>query len=352
MSDTILNHFRISPVKPRLALKKDAIWETLKNPNLICGIELEIERVEHPYYVERDETTWRVTEDGSLRNNGREFISKPTALGKLVLDLETFFKSNNFTQEINYSDRTSTHVHVNVQDFTKEQIQSLIVLYVLFEKILFQFVGNHRSENIYCVPLTETMLVQNLTKTLDKVYNLQRQSWEKYTAFNLLPMQTFGTVEFRHLHGTNNLKTIVDWLQLVSSLVELARKTTVNEIHGWMMQEDIDVHEKLYSQVIGDIIIPVPEVMELFSRGLTEVKYLLQKGMFKESPVPEIQLGVQEPPRVNALRGIRPLGNAVRWADMNVNELRQMMDQARVLDQMGGPRRLIENRNLLLQGEF
>lgn len=277
MNRTVLDLYNLISVKPAKPTKKVALPSGIKYPDLICGMELEIERVERPYYLGHNDSFWRTETDGSLRNNGIEFISVPSTMGRLVQELGIFFNGNKFDTTYNYSDRTSIHVHVNVQDFTVPQIKALIVLYALFEKLLFKFVGHYRSESLYCVPLTETLLVQNLQRTILTYLDNPRHAWEKYTALNILPIHTQGTVEFRHLHGTKDLKTILDWLELVTSLVELARNTPLQEVYNLLTYGEDVLISKLYMPVVGHTLSQDTDNLDLFRQGLTEVKYLLHK---------------------------------------------------------------------------
>lgn len=282
MSNTVLDIYRMKPVKGRAVIKTTKVPPIILNPSLICGIELEIENVTD-YHLSKIPSAWRVTEDHSLRNNGQEFISSPTEVGRLCEDLLEFFSVTEFTED-NYSDRTSTHVHVNVQDFTKEQLQSLLVVYALVEKVLFDFVGHHRAENLYCVPLNETMLLQDLKRTLDRVFIGERSSWEKYTALNLKPIQTQGTVEFRHMHGTPVVEKLWLWLALLSNLVSYARKTTVEEVYEVIANLSEDKAPLLFNAIFPTGLEYTPHVGKLFQDSLTSTKYLLTQVNSKERP--------------------------------------------------------------------
>jgi uncharacterized protein len=44
------------------------------------------------------------------------------------------------------------------------------------------------------------------------------KAWTKYSAFNLMPTRTQGTVEFRHLYGTGDFEVYQKWLTLIKEL--------------------------------------------------------------------------------------------------------------------------------------
>ena len=181
-----------------------------------AGLECEIESV----MAHHDIGLFKATEDGSLRNNGCEFISIPATKPDLV----DGFK--NLHAEIVYHDkseafsaRTSTHVHINCRPLDELQVKNLTLLYALFEEFFFAMVDKTRRSNIHCVPLSETFLSGNYRHDLQ--YQLQR--WHKYTALNILPLGTLGTVEFRHLQGTDDTNLLEEWLTALENLWKLAQ---------------------------------------------------------------------------------------------------------------------------------
>jgi len=127
---------------------------SMSSPDLIVGLELEIEGWEYgvPKFV-----GFSFEEDGSLRNNGMEAITKPTKAKYIPRLLENFFNHFEITED-NYSTRCSTHVHVNCQDLTTDQVQIICLLYQVLERPLFGFIGHERDGNIFCVPWNQCNL--------------------------------------------------------------------------------------------------------------------------------------------------------------------------------------------------
>jgi len=200
--------------------------EMYKNsPVFIAGVECEIESRPRMKAGKSLSPYFACVEDGSLRNNGREFISLP-------LDKETLLTSFDHLQadltfdnaQEAFSPRTSTHVHINCLNMELEEIKNLLLLYALFEDFFFMMTENRR-DNIHCVPLTETYLPEKYSRPIDYLIG----NWHKYTALNLLPLRTQGTVEFRHLHGTGNSQTFKKWVDTLSNLWELSRKVTLTD---------------------------------------------------------------------------------------------------------------------------
>lgn len=201
----------------------------------VCGIEYEIEAVD--YYNFEGVNTPKglfpvyVTEDGSLKYCGYEFITQPLTYEQHIDVYETLMsKVIKFVPENQriwepFNERTSTHVHVNLTWFNPKQVEDLVLLYILLEPLFFANVAEHRKNNIHCVPINDTFLIKNLAlKPLDTpiLHRLKAADfWHKYSAFNLLPLRKLGTVEFRHLQGASDLETVRNWLRLLAAFYEI-----------------------------------------------------------------------------------------------------------------------------------
>lgn len=193
------------------------------DPFLLYGVELEIENASSDWTV--DGMQWK--EDGSLRNEGLEFITQPMHYTTLSRCLSTFFETE--LDSDNYSERCSIHVHANCLDMTLQQVTTLLMMYQTFEQVLFHFIDNNsnpswnRQQNIFCVPWSETQLTfRALQEMAEGNYHLLHR-WQKYTALNLIPLGTQGTIEFRHMGGTNDLTYINMWLRIIGHLFRVAK---------------------------------------------------------------------------------------------------------------------------------
>lgn len=189
------------------------------------GIELEIENFE---LIKRLPVNWCMKDDGSLRNGGREFVSDPLSFAEIEENLATIFSLLKLHED-SYSERTSIHIHCNVRDLTTDNIASMTLLYLVFEGVFFAYVDKSRRKNIFCVSLNQFQAAEYLSSCFYKPNMENGLHWEKYSAFNLLPLQSFGTVEFRHMQGNNNIPYIVSWIEAIKQLKTLAKQHTFNE---------------------------------------------------------------------------------------------------------------------------
>lgn len=194
-----------------------------------CGTEYEIEDIKeiklpgydkmYPGSLSLNDTTpyWRgaigLVHDGSLRNGGIEFITRPSTFEESLKLFSTLHDGLVLGPEP-YTVRTSTHVHVNMCNMTLGQCKHMLLLYALLEPVFFAAVKEERQHNIHCVPLNYTLLPSIYKSPFQDIV----KSWSKYSALNLIPIRTQGTMEFRHLHGTGDIAVYQHWLTLLLEL--------------------------------------------------------------------------------------------------------------------------------------
>lgn len=176
-----------------------------RNP---IGIEVEVEgfrRIVPPDGL----TFWRCIEDGSLKYYGREYVSYP--IGGRYIDYAIKELADAFEPLkgcLVWSHRTSIHVHVNMSTIKMNQLTAFVALYGLYERIFFFMVNEARRANPYCYPAT----------SVNPLSYVNVEDDNKYCALNLAPLQKYGTVEFRHMHGTDDWRTLRRWIQLIVKL--------------------------------------------------------------------------------------------------------------------------------------
>jgi len=251
-------------------------------PSLLYGVELEIEHASN--CREWDIPGIDFKEDNSLRHDGIEVVTEPMSLSVLSYTLNRFFEKASLS-DYNYSERCSVHVHANCRDLTLDQVSVVALLYQVFEHLLFQYAGNDRDKNIFCVPWYETTLTYNIVNSLVKGEHHKLRNWQKYTGLNLLPLYQFGTIEFRHLAGTCNRSFIVDWCNLIGCLFSFAHKHSLDETKEFIMglnttSEYQSTLEAVFNQWATHLT--VPDYKLLLEEGVLNMKYSLLGGDKKE----------------------------------------------------------------------
>lgn len=281
MSKTVAQIFGRGPCEVFTSNK--AVPVINPDPSLLYGLELEIEDVSQDMVVKG----MRVTTDGSLRNNGLEFITQPMTYSNLLSVLSTFFTKNKLSER-NYSERCSIHVHTNALDLTSEQVQNLVMLYQVFEGVLFNFIGNNRDKNIFCVPWKETNLSFRIIRDMQEDRWFRIGDWQKYTALNLIPLQTQGSVEWRHMEGNCDLKRIMTWCRLIGHIYRMARGNTQQQIQDLVMRLNTT---SLYNDVLGVVFqddsaeLRRGDYMALLEDGVLNMKYSILKPVEDKKPV-------------------------------------------------------------------
>lgn len=247
--------------------------------DVLMGAELEIESARHI----RAPEGIIITDDNSLRNNGFEFITLPGTIGHQEYVLNQLFTNNKIT-DANYSERTSVHVHSNCQDLDKNQVASIALLYQVLEPLLYTYAGADRDKNIFCVPWCETNIGYKSVIQMTDNHTMMRH-WQKYTGLNLQPLCDKGTIEWRHLPGTNDVNFIINWMNIIGCFYKWvkARSSPVKSL-----EETKDFILNLnttsqYTEVVDEIFGVWAELLKcdnyknLMEEGVIHAKYSLLK---------------------------------------------------------------------------
>lgn len=248
--------------------KTFGISSSIETDKFLVGVELEIEdfggwKAGHsggPSHV------WNITEDGSLRNNGKEFISPPVTPAKAILMFEELHKILKHPKGEPFSERTSIHVHINCLDLTQQQVKSIILWYSLFEKAFFAQCAPSRASNIHCVGLDQTIVSEAYSRSLPIMVN----KWSKYTALNILPLKSQGTIEFRHMEGHNDAKRFAQWLLCIERLWNLGQTHILNKS---MLNDEGLVEEGFDTLFVGTPVMDMKNsILALSQDSILDVK--------------------------------------------------------------------------------
>ena len=171
---------------------------------------------------------WKAKQDGSLRNCGTEFVlSKPsggTALVRSIRAAGEFFKGYDHT---NMTWRCSTHIHMDVRTMEVKALKKLLLLYIVYEKVLFNVESPNRMYNHFCQAYFNSVaFLRRLRSIWDCsdgrfMYNLKRYS-SKYSALNLATIFKFGSVELRIHNAMNKADDLIDAVNHLGILYEFA----------------------------------------------------------------------------------------------------------------------------------
>jgi len=192
--------------------------------DLRFGLEVEVENAVDVRYPERFAEMWTTHTDGSLRNNGIEYVTRrpntPEDTFQALDLLETFLKQN---KHLDFSERTSFHVHVNFQPRTVKDFHNFLTMYYMLENVITLRAGfENRVANHFCLRLCDSNSVKAGLLRSFQGHPHDMFGYEKYLALNLNAFGRFGTLEFRCHRGTNDVNEYRSFVQMLQEMYNTA----------------------------------------------------------------------------------------------------------------------------------
>lgn len=188
------------------------------------GLEIECEGER---LVEVKDAFWRSEPDGSLRGHYPEasceyILKKPVPSDKVEACLKQLNKHLE-ESKLNFSFRTSVHVHVNVQQLNVDQVMNMIYTYLLIEEPLVTFCGKVRKGNQFALRLSDA---EGLLEGLSEIFTTGQFYWGvdqyRYAGLNIEALTKYGSLEFRSMRGTLDVETLTTWTHTLINLREYA----------------------------------------------------------------------------------------------------------------------------------
>jgi hypothetical protein len=182
-----------------------------------------------------------VTDDGSLSSEGIEVQTPPASLS----ELETYIKeATQGLKDAGFSVNTSCglHAHLDATDFrdNPRKISKVLKTIYAIEDIIFSIQPASRWNNHYCQRLTRNYAfndfkVKNLAKLEQRWYKTtderrieyckqEKYDQSRYNGLNLHSLFFRGTLEFRHHAGTLNYQKVLNWVNILLTIVNYGLK--------------------------------------------------------------------------------------------------------------------------------
>lgn len=277
----------------------------LKNPGIACEVEVEYPQGYVPafhIYFRGDpsdrmhHTNWNMTVDGSLRNNGVEYVNrKPknikVILSQLKLLLDDINKNNLADPE---ATRAGYHVHCNVQHMTLMEMLTSIMAIWLMESTVSFFTGKLREGNLFCVRQVDAShQIRRLAAIMGNpnqhfVQQLSHDNF-KYGSLNIGTVFKFGSLEHRMMKGlVREPERLLSWTKYCNDV-------TYN--HGFESPSDVldtffDVNKN--GDILNDLVLPLLQdnlyMREAVVKHYEDRKNDLRELMF-ESAINLLHLG-------------------------------------------------------------
>lgn len=194
------------------------------------GIEVEVEGRKLPkgdgMGSNRVVGPWMYVHDGSLRGaDNAEYVLKAPLMFRevdgAVDDLWKVFKKMGST--LDESNRTSVHIHLNVQGFFLNRLTSFMSIYYTFEEILTQWCGEHRVGNLFCMRAKDApAIITQVRRFIRTDMGSQLRDHHHYAGLNTHAISKFGSLEFRALRGVTDPEGIKQWVKILKRLYDVS----------------------------------------------------------------------------------------------------------------------------------
>jgi hypothetical protein len=258
---------------------------------------------------------WRTEDDGSLRgeypHSRAEFVLKKPIERGLVKDAVKELIAALPDAKLDFSFRTSVHVHLNVQDLTHTQLLNVIYTYLLLEEPLMTYCGKERKGNRFCLRLADAEGVINILQGLfsDGPRSIRNFNGDqvRYSAINIAALQKYGSLEFRAMRGNMEVETIHTWTEALFKIKSFAMACKdPKEILKIFQEKDPKVFLKTVLQEVADPFI-YPRMVKDMQRSLSlslDLPYC-----FKEVAEEEVgKVDLKDPVRMQRQRALKNAG--------------------------------------------
>lgn len=201
-------------------LVKDYLGKRGKKGDI--GIEIEVE-ADLPLPQINTEH-WKTQAEGSIRD-GVEYVTtgpltlvdKTRAIKYLASKLDT--KALKIKED---SPRTSVHVHKNILYHTPIEYWTTACAYWLTEELLFDFCGDYRKGNLFCLRLSDAegvikYCINDLKKDLP-FHSFNNNDCIRYAGQNLAATAKFGSLEYRGMRFTLDPDRLDKWTSEINTL--------------------------------------------------------------------------------------------------------------------------------------
>lgn len=220
------------------------------------GIEVEVEGQNLPQEIPQQ---WIAEKDNSLRGESAEYILRVPLDRKEANNAIMELKDALSKSTLSFSHRTSVHVHVNVSEFTRNELLVFLYLAYLFDSVMYQYAGRKIAGNRFCLRLIDAQDTVRFLERLASEPNripLPQNEQAKYAAVNIVPIGKYGSVEFRAMAGTMNTIRLRNWLAMLEKLVDFSQKySTIEEMMASFNNDELAFVKNVFGAKLSGLLI-------------------------------------------------------------------------------------------------
>lgn len=197
------------------------------------GIEIECEGNKFPKHAYKGydpqdahliPSIWGYHRDGSLRgsDNAEYVLKRPIDFNEVADALTSLWSMfEDYGTVLDVSNRTSVHIHLNVQRWHLPRLCTFMAMYFSLEEILTQWCGEHRVGNLFCLRAKDAPGIVSTVKTFLKSNGVSSlPDGLHYAGLNVGAVAKFGSIEIRSLRGCQDPKTILNWVEILRKIYE------------------------------------------------------------------------------------------------------------------------------------
>lgn len=262
------------------------------------GIEIEVEGrrlPDAPRY-------WKREQDGSLRGpeNAEYVFNAPLSKKTAIMALNVLDKAYVDNKSVVHDTvRAGVHVHVNVQDLSIVELYNMMTIYMVLEPLLIKHCGEGREGNLFCLRATDAkfLLFSLKVAARQRVFRHLVSDNLRYASMNVKALGTYGSLEFRALRGTRDLKRVEAWALMLLELRELAKDidspNKVVELYSQLGAEGFV--KKFTGELADELMHNFPNYEDLTHTGMRcaqQVAYAVNWHAFYPAPaVEQVEIG-------------------------------------------------------------
>ena len=203
---------------------RDLVSRGYTSDRIGLELELESEKAQPLGWVEK-QSMWTVHNDGSLRQNGVEYVfNNPLWGGDIDAALQAF-EDNTKGVEFIDTGYGSTHVHYNVGNLYTTEVMSIVVGWSILEDSFLTVCKPSRDGNNFAQRFNILNQLVHVLSTqytsggnrIERLFTGISPDYWKYANLNLATIRGLGTLEFRPYHSTWDIKEIRSWIDRIIS---------------------------------------------------------------------------------------------------------------------------------------
>ena len=205
------------PFTRQFGFELEFLCEGVSQPRLKESVEtVSGERAEiHDHGHQYNNNEWVVKTDSSCGwEVASRVMSSVADLKKAVKVVQAMHRAG-----AKVDNRCGLHVHVEVTDFSRDTLATLIQWWVKFERFTCDVLDPSRKNNSYCRPIGEYFQAERSYDTDQTMYEVNGRR----NALNTTHYDARKTIEFRIAQGTSDFVNIKNWVRFLLTFVEFAK---------------------------------------------------------------------------------------------------------------------------------